>query len=267
MEQEVPNLHIKELCSEAREKGWEKAVIERYGNLDQAPWIADASRADALLYSKINSDSTVLDLGCRHGVLSFAVSHLCRLTISLDKDRKYTEFVKTRSDQDKIENIVTICADMYRLPFKENSFDLIIINREIVLNTSKKEMDDLLITIYSLLKLKGQVFIGVDRSRSKIPNYFFYSKLLENRLVRFGFHIDKIILPLKEYYNFKFLADYPMNTTLDFIFDLIVTEYTATTFTDKIYRTLVKLARYAGLTKLLFRYFLLKSYLIFASRR
>ena len=258
--------HVKELCLEAKQRGWEKAVAERYDSLERAPWIADLSRADPLLFSQISSASTVLDLGCRYGVSSFALSPLCRTIISLDSDNKYADFVSIRSHQDKIKNVISICADINQLPFKESSFDLIIMNRQIIRNITKANLDDLLETTHALLKSKGQVFIGVDRSSSRFSNCFLPYRKLHKRLCRIGFKIDKVVLPLKSYPNFKFLIDGKSKADFHFVVDLIISEYTAKPLAEKLYRALAATARGAGLANLMSTSTLFHSYLIFARK-
>jgi SAM-dependent methyltransferase len=266
MREELQDEHIDALCLEARGKGWEKAVADRYGSLDKVPWIADLSRADALLFSKINSDSMVLDLGSRYGVLSFALAPLCSLVASLDHEETYSEFVRIRSQQDEIRNVMPICADIRRTPFKESCFDLIIINKEIIAYTPKDHLDPLFAEVYALLKSEGQVFIGLDRDSSTFPNRFLSHKNLQERLCSLGFEIDKVIIPLKKYHNFKFLIDCAHKPHFQFLFNLIIRDYAVTPIADKIYRMSAAIVRYGGLTELLRRSFLFNSYLIFARK-
>jgi SAM-dependent methyltransferase len=266
MKEELRDELMADLCHAARQQGWEKAVAERYGNLDQVPWIADSSRADPLLFAQIDRGSRVLDLGCRYGVLSFALAPLCRSIISLDHERPYAEFIKIRSQQDKTHNVLSLCGDINQIPFKQSSFDLIIINRQITSHITKENLDELLAAVYALLKPKGQIFMGIDRGSCKFPTYFFPYKKLRKRLDAIGFEIDKVIFPLKRYQNFKFLIDCVHKSQFHFMVNLMINDYTAKTVADKLYRSLAEIGRYAGLTKLLFKKVLLRSYLILASK-
>jgi ubiquinone/menaquinone biosynthesis C-methylase UbiE len=150
---------LNSFCRAAREKGWQEAVVERYGTLDKVPWIADSSRADPLLFSNLNEDSNILDLGSGYGVLTFALSTLCRSVTSLDTNKSCVEFIRIRAKQEGITNITPLHGDLTRIPFRENSFDLIILNQNIPSLIFKKNINSLLNQISLLLKPKGQIYM------------------------------------------------------------------------------------------------------------
>lgn len=265
MNKKITNELAKTLCIEARDKGWEKAVVDRYGNLDKAPWIADFSRADSLLFANLHNNSNVLDLGSGYGVLSFALSPLCRSVVSLDSREEYTEFVKIRAQQDDRSNITSVLGDFTTLPFREGSFDLIILNKGIPTFTLKKDLDSLLRQIYILLKPKGEIHIGVDRWPLKYTS-FLSCKRLEQQLCSVGFTVHKHIIPLKRYNNFKFLLEYKNMSIISFFFELLIKDYTYSIFGEKLFTIILKMGKLTKLDELFFTLYLSHSYLIFARK-
>jgi ubiquinone/menaquinone biosynthesis C-methylase UbiE len=259
------NQLVKNLCIEARDKGWQRAVVEKYGNLEKAPWIADFSRADSLLFANLNPSSNVLDLGSGYGVLSFALSPLCKSVVSLDSREEYAEFVTIRAQQDDTSNITSVLADFTTLPFRESTFDLIILNKGIPAFTLKKDLNSLLRQIYILLKPKGEIHIAVDRWAFKYTS-FLSCKRLEKQLCSVGFTVDKIIIPLKRYYNFKFLLEYKNMSIISFFFEFLIKDYTYSIFEEKLFTILFKMAKLTKLDKVLFTFYLSRSYLIFARK-
>lgn len=253
-------------CLAARKKGWEEAVVERYGNLDKAPWIADSSRADPLLFSNLNEDSNILDLGSGYGVLSFAVSALCRSVTSLDTKKDYADFIRIRAQQDSITNITSLLGDFTRMPFRENSFDLIILNKGTHSLVFKKDSNSFLRQIYILLKPTGQIYIGIDRYKRKLNASSYSYKRLQQQLSSEGFHVHKVIIPLKKYENFKFLLDYENEPTFHFFLELLAREYTATQFGEKLFKKVLKIINLTRLNTLLFMNLTSASYLIIAQK-
>lgn len=256
---------VKTLCLESKDKGWEKAVAERYGNLDRTPWIADLSRADSLLFSNLNHDSTVLDLGSDYGVLSFALSHLCSSVVSLDSRKEYAEFVKIRAQQDERLNITSVLGDITTLPFSENSFDLIILNRGIPLSTLKEKLDVLLKQIYILLKPKGEIHIGMDRWPLKYTS-FLSCRRFEQQLSSVGFTVHRRIIPLKRYNNFKFLLEYKNMSDVSFLLELLIKEYAHKIFGEKLLEIILKMGKLTKIHALLFNSYLSHSYVILAHK-
>jgi ubiquinone/menaquinone biosynthesis C-methylase UbiE len=257
---------LNSFCLAAREKGWEEAVVERYGNLDKAPWIADSSRADPLLFSNLNEDSNILDLASGYGVLSFAISTLCRSVTSLDTKKEYADFIKIRAQQDGITNITPLLGDFTRMPFRESSFDLIILNNGINSPVLKKNSNSFLRRIHILLKPTGQVYIVIDRHKRKFNAFSNSYKRFQHQLSSAGFHVHKVLIPLKRYENFKFILDYENQPSFHFFLELLAREYTASQFGEKLFKKLLKIINLTRLNTRLFMHLTSASYLIIAQK-
>lgn len=266
MKENVEAEPLSSFCLAARKKGWQQAVLDRYGNLDKAPWIADSSRADPLLFSTLSHDSNILDLGAGYGVISFAISTLCRSVTTLNTNRDYAHFIRTRAQQDGVTNITSLHGDFTRIPFRESSFDMIILNKGILSLLMQKDAKILLKHIHILLKPKGEIYIAVDQYKRNINPFSFSHKRLAKQLLSVGFHINKVLIPLKRYKNFKFLCEYENKSTYHFFLQLVAKEYTTTTFSEKLFKNILKIIYLIRLNKLLFRNITSISYLLIARK-
>ena len=266
MKEKIGEELLNSFCLAAKKKGWQEAVVDRYGNLDKAPWIADSSRADPLLFSNLNRDSNILDLGAGYGVLTFAISPLCRSVIALNTRKDHADFIRIRAQQDKITNIISLLADFTRVPFRESSFDMIILNKGIQSLVTQKGTKILLEHIYTLLKPKGETYISVDRYQRAFNPFSLSYKRFEQQLSSVGFHVNKLLLPLKRYKNFKFLLEYEKKPAYSFFLELLAREYTRTTFSETLFKNILKIINQTGLVKLLFMIIRSNSYLIIARK-
>ena len=240
--------------------------MQRYGNLDNAPWIADSSRADPALLSNLNPNSNILDLGCAYGVVSFAISPLCNSVISLDSNKDHVEFVRIRAQQERVPNITSVLADFTTIPFRKNSFDLIILNQGIPSSIIKKHATSFLKQLYLLLKPEGEIYVGVDRYKYRSKSISISCHKLTKNLQSIGFTVTKVLIPLKTYNNFKFLVDYKLTSPFSFLLEFIIQEYTSKHFSEKFFRNILKITNLTGINKLLFMSLNFHSYIIFARK-
>ena len=82
-----------------------------------------------LLVKNINKDMVVLDLGCGSGELTLQLSRYCKQIIGIDNYAKYINTAKKDKKKRKINNATFKIGDARKLPFKNNSFDLVYSSR------------------------------------------------------------------------------------------------------------------------------------------
>ena len=77
---------------------------------------------------KDRSIQNLLDLGTGAGRILRTIAPFVEKGIGIDNSLEMLSIARARLDQDGIKNCQVRVGDMYRLPFKKNSFDLITIN-------------------------------------------------------------------------------------------------------------------------------------------
>ena len=74
------------------------------------------------------ADKSVLDLGCGLGGISISFKKECQQVISIDSDYERISRFKKRLEGENISDVFPVYADAAHLPFRNSSFDLVIIN-------------------------------------------------------------------------------------------------------------------------------------------
>lgn len=105
------------LVKRAKELGFGEKKTKMWVN-----YMLDTRRGESIL-KKIGTYNfgLVLDLGCGYGAVTEVISKKFK-TISVDIEHDRVKIAKMRSDS------IVICADGVHVPFKDNMFDLIILN-------------------------------------------------------------------------------------------------------------------------------------------
>ncbi len=141
------------------------------GNLRKANWH---------LLLDIDRNSRILDVGAGSGVLSHALSFDYSHIVALEPVLERIEFMKTRFQQDKRNNITLVRGDVLNLPFPESYFDLVVMSGvlEWVPLRSKKENPNrvqmaALRNILRVLKPGGILYLGVE---NRILAHYFFGK-------------------------------------------------------------------------------------------
>lgn len=131
----------------------------------------------------LNENTKVLDLACGVGTTSFYLSKKfkCKITgIDISSDLINIANSKlTESNHDK--NITFQTADALKMPFPDNSFDVVIAQAFFILIDNK---DDALKEIFRVVK-PGGFFGSLELSWFKTPPKKVYEELLENTCTTF----------------------------------------------------------------------------------
>ncbi len=174
---ELPQDEMRAVLKRAQEGHWK-------GALEMIP---EEKREAIILYSSdetrgwwryllpLLDTGTVLDIGAGWGAITFSLAKTGYDVVAVDSVIERTAFIKTRVDQDRVDNIQTACASALALPFPEHSFDVIILNGVLewlgLSDTSRspdKVQKKALINIYNLLKPGGILYLAIENRISAI---------------------------------------------------------------------------------------------------
>ncbi len=130
----------------------------------------DDDRADWRFYIPLNRDSKVLDIGAGLGRISIPLARVVNKVVSCDHSLSRMRFLKKRAEAEGLsDKIDVMVADVYNLPFEENSFDLIVMNgvlewvglTKIYSSPIEAQIKSLEIC-RKLLKKGGHLYIGIE---------------------------------------------------------------------------------------------------------
>jgi ubiquinone/menaquinone biosynthesis C-methylase UbiE len=105
---------------------------------------------------KIDKQSTVADIGCHEGYLTFKLAGIGKKVFAVDVDQWKLDAIKTDTEKRKVTNVTTVKGDYDNPKLPENTFDAVVI-----LDTYH-EMDDhdkILQHVMTALKKGGRLVI------------------------------------------------------------------------------------------------------------
>jgi len=167
---ELTQEEMKKINKIAKEKGYREALIEVAKKHPKfAHYVLSSARATWLFhcYSENNREKC-LDIGSGWGSLAFVLSDYYDEVWSLEAVKERIEFQKIRKDQEKLEKVKLVRADMLKLPFPDNFFDLVACNGVLEWAALKgtedpREMQKNFIKeIRRVLKPDGCIYIGIE---------------------------------------------------------------------------------------------------------
>lgn len=118
------------LINDSRDDYW-KNVLERSVNeiiTCKRSWFENQRKGYFYLTFPCVSDARALDIGAGSGIISEVMSKRFQEVIALEYNPNFIEFMRLRFEQEKKTNIRLVRANGLQLPFRENSFDLIVVN-------------------------------------------------------------------------------------------------------------------------------------------
>ena len=114
-----------EVTSLARQRGWREALAEQFG---AAEYLTDPRRGIFLDLLPIR-DADVLEIGPGFGQFTDRIARLAKSVQALEVDGDQADFIREKLRQEDIRNtVVTTGGEDCRLPYPDNSFDLVILN-------------------------------------------------------------------------------------------------------------------------------------------
>lgn len=120
------------------------------------------------LIGNFSAQDVVLDAGCGSGNVCFALNRQVKKIIGIDSNKEAIKFAKERVLQRKSKNIVFLENNLQKIPFKDGSFDKIILF-EVVEHLSVAEYKKILAEMLRLLKPNGRLFLTTPNKRSLWP--------------------------------------------------------------------------------------------------
>lgn len=131
-------------------------------------WFTNCNKAR--YYINIPSlKNSVLDIGAGGGVISQELSKVFKQVYALEYNPRWLKFLSSRFRQDKINNIHIIRGNAIDLPFRKNSFDLVIVNgvlewvADFSLDNSVKDIHKkFLREIVGIIRPGGKIAIAIE---------------------------------------------------------------------------------------------------------
>ncbi|KKQ75704.1 MAG: Type 11 methyltransferase [Candidatus Woesebacteria bacterium GW2011_GWB1_38_5b] len=168
---EISQPEAKEFLANARKRGYKKAVAQLGVKIPGFfEYVLSSLRAD-WVYDAINLKNTkrALDIGSGWGAIVFSLSNIFDEVTSLEAVKERLDFQQIRASQEKRKNIKFVRADWLKLPFKDNTFDLVSCNgvlEWIGLSDFSKNPKELQIIflkeVKRVLKPDGVLYIGIE---------------------------------------------------------------------------------------------------------
>jgi len=163
------------ILSEMKDEKWQKVVYENVATKN--PWlyqiITDHTRVDYLFLHDLKNDDLVLDVGSGWGQTAFALTKRVGSVVAIDNNFRRVKFILRRSQQEKIDSVVPIQADILNLPFKEELFDfvsMIGVLEWVAIDRLDEDPHSLqlqaLKEVYRVLKKGKSVCIGIENSNA-----------------------------------------------------------------------------------------------------
>jgi len=131
---QIPIEKMRKMLDNAKNKGWLSALEETLLPLSNEytfNYAIKEARGDWHFLTPVSSKSKVLDLGCGWGASTMALARNYSYVCAADSTVETLKFLKIRADQEGLKNIdfaVLDPLDYGKLPFKDNSYDLVVLN-------------------------------------------------------------------------------------------------------------------------------------------
>jgi len=171
---EVPVEVMRTIIQEAREKGWKKALFDRFYRPRNFLYkiAAFETRADWLYMLDLGRDDLVLDIGSGWGTEAVPLARNTGQVVALDDTVERLEFVMVRAGQEGVDNVLGVKGSILDPPLMPGQFDLAVMNGVLEwMGTSDGSSDPeslqrrALENVFKLLKSGGRLYIGIENSQ------------------------------------------------------------------------------------------------------
>ncbi len=147
-------------------EGWDTFANKFKNRLD---FTTEENRADWRFFIPLNRDSVALDAGAGLGRISIPLARVVKKVVACDLSVARMRFLKKLAEAKGLNNIETIIADIFNLPFQEESFDLIVMNgllewvgRTDLYQDPREAQIACLKICKKLLKKGGFLYVGIE---------------------------------------------------------------------------------------------------------
>lgn len=162
----VPESELKRIIDDIEHNGFNTLTPSLQKKID---FTFDEDRADWRFFMSIPKEAVVLDVGAGLGRISIPLARAYAQVIACDQSLSRMRFLKLRAEHEGLKNITTFVGDIFDLPLKENSVDLIVMNgvlEWVGLTDLYKDPHDAQIKCLEicrrLLKKGGYLYVGIE---------------------------------------------------------------------------------------------------------
>ncbi len=147
-------------------EGWDTFRVKFKNKLD---FTDEENRADWRFFLPLDHNSRVLDAGAGLGRISIPLARVVKEVVACDSSSVRIKFLKKLAEAKGLNNIKTIVADIFNLPFEEESFDLIVMNgllewvgKTDLYKDPREAQIACLKAFKKLLKKGGHLYVGIE---------------------------------------------------------------------------------------------------------
>lgn len=166
---EINKMSMSVLLEDSKNMGYAKALEKHINDSFVYKYTRDESRAKWLEIIPHGKTSRFLDAGCGWGTNAIPISKEVKEVVALDATYERVKFVEIRACQENIKNIIPVLGSAMKLPFPNESFDIVAFNGVIEwLGAANKAIDPIIIQKQALkeacrvLRPKGTIYIGIE---------------------------------------------------------------------------------------------------------
>lgn len=167
---EIPKEDMEQILWRIKSQGFEAGISsleEKFPG--RSDFVFNIGRADFIWPIEFKEGMKVLDLGCGWGTHTFPLADLGLEVHAVDITVQRAQFVQARKEHEHRENVHVYVADVMDLPFKNESFDIIICNgvlEWVGLQSQYGQPDEVqqkfLQNMRGLLKPGGTMYVGIE---------------------------------------------------------------------------------------------------------
>ena len=162
----IPEAELEGALNIIDKEGW-TVFTEKFK--DRLDFTMEENRADWRFFVPLDHHSVVLDAGAGLGRISIPLARVVGKVVACDTSITRMRFLKKLAETKGLNNIETVVADIFNLPFKEESFDLIVMNgllewvgRTDLYNDPREAQIACLKICKELLKKGGYLYVGIE---------------------------------------------------------------------------------------------------------
>ncbi|MDM8536341.1 methyltransferase domain-containing protein [Desulfobacterales bacterium HSG17] len=170
---EVKHSQMTAILENAKTLGYQQALKSHINNSFVYKYAIDESRAKWIEIIPHDKNTRFLDVGCGWGTNTIPISYQVKEIVALDATYERVKFVDIRSEQENLHNVVPVLGSAIKLPFPNESFDVVAFNGVLEwLGMINFEIDPMTIQTqaireaYRVLKTDGKIYIGIENRYS-----------------------------------------------------------------------------------------------------
>lgn len=194
----VPESELKNIIESIDKSGFESFDLRQQKRLD---FTYDEDRADWRFFLPLSKDATILDIGAGLGRTTIPLARVAKQVIACDQSLSRMRFLKKRAESENLGNVVAFVGNIYDLPLKDNSVDLIVMNGVLEwVGLTNLYKDPRVAQIKSLeickklLKKGGHLYIGIENRYAGV-----YLKAHDHGGLRFTSYMPRFVANLYSY--------------------------------------------------------------------